>query len=132
MERKNAINSFIEWTKIKIKIHFSERIIYFKEGEIWWANIGQNIGREQNGKNRDFERPILVLKKFNAETFWELPISTRIKTGKYYFVFKRAEKEFSINLSQLRLVSSKRLLRLVGNLSGTDFTAVKNLIRSLL
>ncbi|MEK9183120.1 MAG: hypothetical protein AAB849_01275 [Patescibacteria group bacterium] len=55
---KEVALKFIEWTKIKIRIHISERVIYFREGEIWWASLGINIGHEQDGKNQNFERPI--------------------------------------------------------------------------
>ncbi len=60
-----VIKKFIAWTKLKIKIYISERVIYFREGEIWWASLGANIGYEEDGKNENFERPILIFKKFN-------------------------------------------------------------------
>ena len=45
-----VIKKFLEWSKLKIEIHSSEEInFYFKEREIWWTSIGQNIGSEQNG-----------------------------------------------------------------------------------
>ncbi len=39
---------------------------YFHEREVWWCGIGINIGVEIDGKNSDFERPVLVVKKFNG------------------------------------------------------------------
>lgn len=56
---------FVDWTKLKIATHFSNKNVYFREGEIWWVSIGQNIGNEQNGKNTNFERSVLIFKKFN-------------------------------------------------------------------
>ena len=58
---EEILKSFIEWTKLKIKIHFRKENVYFKEREIWWASLGMNIGYEENGKNETFERPTLVL-----------------------------------------------------------------------
>ena len=64
--KKQYLIKFIEWAKLKIRIHVSEEEpVYFKEKDIWWASLGANIGHEQDGKNESFERPILVLKKFN-------------------------------------------------------------------
>jgi hypothetical protein len=35
------------------------------EREIWWCSMGVNIGDEEDGKNELFERPVLILRKFN-------------------------------------------------------------------
>ncbi len=31
-----------------------------------WCSIGINVGDEEDGKNELYERPVLVIKKFNA------------------------------------------------------------------
>ena len=64
---------FVEWTKLKIRLHIeSKKIVYFYEREIWWASLGENIGFEQNGKDENFSRPVLILKKFNNHLLWIL------------------------------------------------------------
>ena len=35
--------------------------VSFKERDIFWVSIGQNIGYEQNGKSDIFSRPVLIL-----------------------------------------------------------------------
>ncbi|MBI5229979.1 MAG: type II toxin-antitoxin system PemK/MazF family toxin [Candidatus Magasanikbacteria bacterium] len=116
MER--MIKKFIAWTRLKIKINVTERVFYFREGEIWWASLGANIGHEEDGKNDNFERPVVVLKKFNQYVLWALPLTSQIKEGnRYYYKYELNGKQFSAVLSQLRLISSKRLLRRVANLS---------------
>ncbi len=42
-------------------------------------SIGKNVGREQNGSGRDFERPVLIIKKWNNEMVWGVPLSTKQK-----------------------------------------------------
>ncbi|MFA5021351.1 MAG: type II toxin-antitoxin system PemK/MazF family toxin [Patescibacteria group bacterium] len=126
------LNLFVSWTKLKIKEHIKEREFYFYEKQVWWASLGQNIGREQNGKNSNFERPILVFKKFNEDTLWAISASSKIKIGKYYEIFHLGEKEFSLNLSQLRLISSKRLLRLSGEISKKEYDKIKERVRELI
>jgi len=131
---KELIQIFANWTKIKIRLHASEtdENIYFGEKDIWWASLGQNIGSEENGKNKNFERPVLILKKFNATTFWSIAISSKLKIGNNYYPFQFNSEKFVLNLSQLRLLSTKRLLRFVGKIDETDFTKVREAIRNLL
>lgn len=59
-EIKFLAQRFVAWTRLKIRIHLSEKDVYFREGEMWWASLGANIGHEQDGKNETFERPILI------------------------------------------------------------------------
>ncbi len=56
---------FNEWNNLKISIHKSESFSYPQVRDIWWVNLGQNIGVEINGKNHRFERPVVVIKVFN-------------------------------------------------------------------
>lgn len=56
-----------------------DTIHLFNEREIWWCSIGENIGFEGDGKNDMFERPVLILKKYNAEVFFGAPLTTSTK-----------------------------------------------------
>jgi len=124
---------FIEWTKLKIRIHSApEKERFFYEREIWWASLGANIGFEQDGKNSKFERPVLIVKKFGKETLWILPLTTKCKTGRYYYQFEYKGKRQSMILSQLRLISSKRLLRKIRTLPADDFEKIRDKLKSFL
>lgn len=124
---------FIEWTKLKIRLHIKpERELFFHEREIWWASLGVNIGYEQDGKNETFERPILIVKKFNKHIFWSLPLTSKEKTGKYYYQIEYAGEKSMIILSQLRLISSKRLIRKIRKLPADEFKKVKDILKSFL
>ena len=105
------MKNFQKWHHLKSDLHKENRVVYFREKQIWWCSLGVNIGYEQDGKNKYFLRPILVLKKFNPEILWALPITSSDKKGKYYYQYKYKGKKFSVILSQIRLISSKRLLR---------------------
>lgn len=126
------LEQFIAWTKLKVRIHISEHIIYFREGEIWWACLGLNIGYEQNGKNENFERPVLVVKKFSRHMLWVIPLSSKLKDHPYYHQYKLNNIAYSAILIQLRLVSSKRLLRKVGIFPEEDFVKVKGWLKNML
>ena len=123
------IKTFVAWTKVKIKAHLSDRTQFFREGEIWWVNLGYNVGFESNGKNNNFERPILVIKRFNKDSFWGIPMSTQIKIGTYYYTFSLQGRQYCLNLSQMRLLSSKRMLRNIDIMKSEDVLAVRQRMR---
>lgn len=125
---KDLIRIFANWTKLKIRIHASEsnRDVYFKEGQIWWTGVGQNIGVEANGKNENYERPVVILKKFNGHSFLGVTLSSKKKIGDYYLKLKDIKGVSNIvNLSQIKNMSTKRLLRKIDEeLSTEDFNLV--------
>ncbi len=121
------MKNFETWNTEKTKLeNFGHDTLSFHEREIWWCSIGLNLGDEQDGKNELFERPVLVLKKFNNKLAWVLPMSTKQKNGKYYHNLEHDGKIFSVILSQLRLISTKRFHRLVRKISPNQFLLIKN------
>lgn len=127
-------NLFSDWCKLKNKIHFKPLpdIPYFYEKEVWWCSLGKNIGYEEDGKNDDYSRPVVILKIFSREVLWALPLTTRDKVGKYYHQYEYGGKKYSVILSQLRLISSKRLIRKVGYMPETEFSEMKRRIKELI
>ncbi len=111
------------WNIKKKEINAEDKKIQFREREIWWISIGVNIGFEQDGKNEQFERPVLILKKFNKEMAFVIPMTSIEKNGKYYYALNRNS---SIILSQARLVSSKRFLRRIRKIGKKSFEEIKN------
>lgn len=77
---------FKTWHTKKSNIQNNTHVrVYFNEREIWWCSLGANIGYEQDGKGDDFMRPVIILKQFNKEVCWAIPLTTQIKNGRYYF-----------------------------------------------
>jgi mRNA interferase MazF len=104
----------------------------FHESEIWWCSVGLNIGDEEDGKNEKYERPVLILKKFSRNLFIGIPLSTKVKEGKYYVNFTTDCFEYSILISQTKIMSSKRLIRKINKLSRGRFSIVKQSYKDLL
>ncbi|MFH1244497.1 MAG: type II toxin-antitoxin system PemK/MazF family toxin [bacterium] len=102
----------------------TSRAPYFKERDIWWVSVGVNVGFEEDGKNGNYVRPVLVIKKFNQELFVGLPMSTKLKNNKYYLPVSMQGREVSVLISQLRVFSSKRIWNKLGELDPTDFEKV--------
>lgn len=108
------------------------RDLFFYPREIWWCSAGLNIGVEADGKNENYERPFLIIKKFNADMVWVLPLTTQEKNNKYYFKLNHEELKSWVVLSQIKTISTKRLLRKVGSISSVDFKQIMQEIKSLL
>ena len=126
------MKDFDSWNNEKKKLEdVSPDTLAFHEREIWWCSIGINLGDEQDGKNELFERPILVLKKFNNKICWALPMTTRPKKGIYYHQLKHDSQTFSVILSQIRLVSVKRFRRFIRKISPHQFELIQDKIINL-
>jgi mRNA interferase MazF len=75
---------------------------------------------------------VIVLKKFNNQIFWWIPVSTKTKIGKYYHSFFMNESEQMAIISQMRLFDGKRILDKLWMISNPDFLAIKQKIKELL
>ena len=62
---------FDNWNCFKKLIHRKkpDNEFNFHQGDVWWTALGVNIGKEINGKNETFERPTLILKVINNNSF---------------------------------------------------------------
>ncbi len=129
---------FWKWHPKKEQINKIEKCPFFHEREIWFCHLGVNIGFEQDGMGDDYLRPILVVRKFNNQIFWGVPLTKskkkpNKKTEKYYFIFSFiANIESTAILSQIRLIDAKRLSRHIGTMSIEDFAMVKEKLKALL
>ena len=77
------MEKFDKWNDIKKQISTYENRPNFSEREIWYCNLGLNIGDEQNGKGDKFLRPVVVFRKFNKKLFWAIPLTKNIKNSDY-------------------------------------------------
>jgi mRNA interferase MazF len=108
------------------------RNLFLYEREVWWCSLGVNIGVEIDGKNENFERPVLIIKKFNGLMFWGIPLTSKAKVNPYVIQVEHEKGVSYANVSQLRLLSSKRILRKVGVISEASFTKVLNCLKNSL
>ena len=113
---------FDGWIVKKKELHYKQSSPpMFKERDIWWASVGVNIGFEEDGKNSNFVRPVLILKKFNREIFLGVPLSTKLKDNKYYVPISVGGKTVSAMTSQIRVFSSKKIWNKLAELDKGDF-----------
>jgi mRNA interferase MazF len=125
--------NFDRWNELKKKLHYRQEKVLFHEREIWWCALGVNIGFEEDGKNDNFERPVLIIRKFNKYVLWILPLTRSNKTGDFYFRIAQGDEEDSVViLSQIRLISNKRLLRKMRMIKEAEFKEIKNGVKQFL
>ena len=113
---------FDTWNKIKKDTNSNEKIIKFQQRHIIFLRMGANVGYEQDGKGKEFLRPVLVYRKFNRRVFYGIPLTSKEKHDKFHFQFeyKKGKKSFAI-LSQLRLFDIKRAKYYDGKISKKQF-----------
>ena len=121
----------LDWCKINILLVDRPSQIYFKECQIWWCSIGLNIGEEEFGKGPTFQRPVLIFKKLTTNSFLGLPLTSSQKKGNWYVPSEAMGRKGSILLNQARVFDRKRLKRLVGEMSSTDFEIVQKKFKEL-
>lgn len=117
---------FFLWNAKKIKIEKRTIVPQYNQREVWWCSLGVNIGHEEDGKNEEFERPVLILKKFNKNIFIGLPMTSTNKNLPFYFPYSIHDRRGSVILSQPRILSSRRLNRRISKIRSKLFKHVRD------
>lgn len=119
---------FDQWNTVKKRLEARpvDTSLFFYEREVWWSSIGINIGVETDGKNDHFERPVLILKKFNGHMLWVIPLTSKQRDGIHYLKITHERGVSYACLSQMKTISSKRLLRKIGMIAEDEFDVIGN------
>jgi len=124
---------FQKWHDKKKSVDAIAQRPFFHEREIWFCHLGVNVGFEQDGAGSDFQRPIVVIKKFNNEVCWGIPLSKTKKRNQYYFAFPFDDSTTSVAiLSQIRLFDARRLSRKIGDMPEADFARMIEKLKAFL
>ena len=92
--------------------------------------MGVNVGDEQDGTGKHFDRPVLVIKGFNEHVFLGVALTGKRKIGKYYFfIGEIGGRDASAILSQVRIIDTKRLLKKITTLDEELFVSIKNALQ---
>lgn len=116
---------FDRWNALKKIVDGKRRPVEVHQRELWWMSFGTNIGIEIDGKHETFERPGIVLRRFNRDMAWVIPVTSREKFLPFYAKFSYGSVTYWAVLTQVRTVSTKRFLRKVGMISKEQFVAMQ-------
>lgn len=136
--RESKPKDYKIWTPMKCSLDKIAKRLFFHEREVWYCHLGENIGFEQDGRGELFLRPVVIIRKFNNDIFWGIPLSRTYKDLPFYFRFRiqtdesKSDDESAALLTQIRLVDAKRLRRLVGYISAEDLVLLKKKLMALL
>jgi mRNA-degrading endonuclease toxin of MazEF toxin-antitoxin module len=111
------MKDFDNWNEVKKKIDYLSSRKTVKLGEIYWCKLGLNIGTEQNGREGNFERPVIVIKKFSNRSVLVAPLTTQSHKGTWYFDIILFDRKQQIVLNQVKPIDTKRLLNSIGQIS---------------
>lgn len=122
---------FDRWHEKKKRIDAAEFRDFVNEREVWWCTLGVNIGVEQDGSPDAFERPVLIVRKFNKEMVLVVPLTSTPRRTPFHIVVRHQGLEFAAVISQVRLISTKRLARKIYQMDAAIFAEVVARLRSL-
>jgi mRNA interferase MazF len=129
---KLTLKDFTEWTAQKTVVANEKERPFFRDAEVWTAALGANVGFEQDGRGENYLRPIVVLRKFNNEVCWGIPLTRNEKKGEFYYSFNLNNQTSTAILSQVKLIDAKRLYYQLGKVSDDDFAELKKRFKALL
>ena len=129
---KKGERNFKAWMPVKENLHYYGKYPSTKEGEVWWASVGENVGSEICGKGETCSRPVLIFKKLDKYSFWAIPLTSKNHSGSWYAHFKLGNREQIAVISQIVCMSVLRLHRKMGELTNGDFEKVKNALNNLI
>jgi len=122
---------FDGWNEVKKKTH-AEHPRFYTVREIWWCRLGVNVGTEQDGGDKLFLRPVIIIRAFGPDACLVIPLTTskrehamRVPIGKVQGEDARA------NISQMRIIDTRRLVEKVGFLDEHVFLELKKRIKTL-
>ncbi len=100
---------------------------------MWWCRFGVNIGTEQDGRGEKFLRPALMLRGFGADACLVAPLTTSTREHPLRIAIGMInEKQARVNLSQLRVIDTRRLTEKIGFLDKAVFADIRKAARGLL
>lgn len=123
---------FDKWNEIKKRTDAEQPRLYTVR-EIWWCRFGVNVGTEQNGDDEKFLRPALILRGFGADACLVVPLTTSTRKHPLRVAIGLVGgREARANLSQIRVVDTRRLVEKIGFLEKEIFADIRKAARDLL
>lgn len=123
---------FDRWNEVKKRTH-AEAPRFYTVREIWWCRLGINVGTEQDGRGEWYVRPCVILRGFGPDACLVAPLTTSKREHPLrIFVGMVDDREARANLSQLRIIDTRRLERKIGFLEKDTFNRVRKIARELL
>ncbi|MBI2612362.1 type II toxin-antitoxin system PemK/MazF family toxin [Candidatus Kaiserbacteria bacterium] len=123
---------FDRWNTLKKQTNAEPPRLYTVR-EIWWCRLGVNVGSEQDGRGDNFLRPALILRGFGPDACLVAPLTTSAREHPLRVSIGVVDgRPARANLSQLRVIDTRRLAEKVGFLDKNIFARLRKAARGLL
>ncbi|MGP8322150.1 MAG: type II toxin-antitoxin system PemK/MazF family toxin [Methanosarcinaceae archaeon] len=133
MENNKPTKNFDEWNIQKKEIHNSGINKFYRDREIWWCDLGINIGFEQDGTREEKSRPVLILKGLSRNTCLIMPLTTSSERHPMrIFLGKIVNRNASAIISQIRVIDTKRLFKKINVLDKEKFEEIRKAVKNLI
>jgi len=123
---------FDRWNEEKKRTD-SEMPRLYTVREIWWCRLGVNVGTEQDGSGEKFLRPVVIMRGFGPEACLVVPLTTSSHVHPLRVAIGLVDaQEARANISQVRVVDTRRLVEKIGFLEKKAFSKLQKAARDLL
>src|SRR3989344_4148998 len=124
---------FDNWNTEKKVLHGKGMAVFYHEREIWWCSLGVNVGYEQDGTGKQYDRPVIIIRGFSPHSCIIVPPTGKKKEGKYYHYLGAIEgRDATAVLPQVKNIDTRRLLRKIGTLPEEQFVILVGNLQKLL
>lgn len=108
--------------------------IGYREGDIFWTSIGENVGFEEDGKGERYLRPVLIISGISRTLFLGAPLSTTSKNGKFYCHITVRGVPNIIMFNQIRVFDSSRIKggKRLFHINKTELLRIKEALKNLI
>jgi mRNA interferase MazF len=101
--------------------------------EIWWCRFGVNVGTEQDRRGENFLRPAVIARGFGPDACLVVPLTTSKRKHPLRFSVGKVDgRSARANLSQLRVVDTRRLVEKIGFLDQKIFATMRKAVKGFL
>ncbi|AQW87088.1 putative toxin-antitoxin system, toxin component, PemK family [Campylobacter pinnipediorum subsp. caledonicus] len=128
-KEKDINDSFDSWNEVKKEVNKREGGYTVKPKNIYWVNLGLNVGDEEFGKGKKFLRPVLAIKQVTKNLFIGMPLTTTIREDNELFhtityTNNKQEKSSSVIIFQIKAFSIKRIVNRAGKIDNESFKII--------
>jgi len=123
---------FDRWNNIKKKTNAEHPRLYTVR-EMWWCRLGVNVGTEQDGKGDWYVRPCVILRGFGPDACLVVPLTTSLRKHALRLPVGLVNGfQACANLSQIRVVDTRRLEEKIEFLEKDAFSRLRKAARDML
>ncbi len=122
---------FDKWNERK-KLTNAEQPRLYTVREMWWCRLGVNVGSEQDGGEESFLRPALIIRGFGPDACLIVPLTTSLRVHALRVTVGTVDgREARANLSQIKVIDTRRLVEKIGFLDKALFAELRKTARKL-